>query len=298
MKLWAPSPVHCHIRNRLVLITVGALFHFSSPQFFCWKFSLFSLPSSYFHFPFHPSELAPPPNPTTPNLATTNQPNTDPATPQPIQLHQHNQPNHNHPPPTNLYLQPPHQHASLTHKTQQTDLYPQPTHQHANLKKRKKKKRNEKRKKIKGRRVQGRSTASGGRDGRSWTVLTRRGSFWNFYGFGFGFWEIDGEALCWRGNEKWRKWEMGSAGKLTEGSDLVIRYGSYKKVEIFELCEVKTVSKRWVVKIGVFWVMSDDWWMMSDEWWKLSDENWLTKQALNVQIHESFGTQYANTQRS
>ena len=45
---------------------------------------------------------------------------------------------------------------------------------------------------------------------------------------------------------------MGSAGKLTEGSDLVIRYGSYKKVEIFELCEVKTVSKRWVVKIGVF----------------------------------------------
>ena len=45
---------------------------------------------------------------------------------------------------------------------------------------------------------------------------------------------------------------MGSAGRLTERSDLVISYGSHKKVEIFELCEVKIVSERWVVKIGVF----------------------------------------------
>jgi len=45
---------------------------------------------------------------------------------------------------------------------------------------------------------------------------------------------------------------MGSASRLTEGFDLVIRYGSHKKVEIFELCEVKIVSKWWVVKIGIF----------------------------------------------
>ena len=45
---------------------------------------------------------------------------------------------------------------------------------------------------------------------------------------------------------------MGSAGRLTKGSNLVISYGSHKKVEIFELCEVKIVSKRWVVKIKEF----------------------------------------------
>ena len=45
---------------------------------------------------------------------------------------------------------------------------------------------------------------------------------------------------------------MGSTGRLTKRSSLVISYGSHKKVEIFELCEVKIVSKRWVVKIEVF----------------------------------------------
>ena len=45
---------------------------------------------------------------------------------------------------------------------------------------------------------------------------------------------------------------MGSTGRPTKGSDLVIRYGSHKKVEIFELCEVKIASKRWVVKIWIF----------------------------------------------
>ena len=49
---------------------------------------------------------------------------------------------------------------------------------------------------------------------------------------------------------------MGSAGRLTEGFDLVIRYGSHKKVEIFELREVKTVSKRWG---------SENWGILSDE---------------------------------
>ena len=45
---------------------------------------------------------------------------------------------------------------------------------------------------------------------------------------------------------------MGSAGRLTEGFDLVIKYGSHKKVEIFELCEVKIAPKWWAMKIGVF----------------------------------------------
>ena len=45
---------------------------------------------------------------------------------------------------------------------------------------------------------------------------------------------------------------MGSAGRLTEGFDLVIKYGSHKKVEIFELGEVKIVPKWWAMKIGVF----------------------------------------------
>ena len=45
---------------------------------------------------------------------------------------------------------------------------------------------------------------------------------------------------------------MGFAGRLTEGSDLVIRYGSHKKVEIFELCEVKQCPNGGVVKIGIF----------------------------------------------
>ena len=49
---------------------------------------------------------------------------------------------------------------------------------------------------------------------------------------------------------------MGSVSRLTEGSNLVIRYGSHKKVEIFELCEVKTVSKWWG---------SENWDILSDE---------------------------------
>ena len=53
-----------------------------------------------------------------------------------------------------------------------------------------------------------------------------------------------------------------------------IKWGSHKKVEIFELCGVKIVSKRTRVKIGIFWVMKI-------EWWKLSDEKVLTKQGLN-----------------
>ena len=50
---------------------------------------------------------------------------------------------------------------------------------------------------------------------------------------------------------------MGTS-RLIEGTDLLIRCGSHKKVEIFELCEVKTVSKQWVVKFGIFCVMSDE----------------------------------------
>ena len=60
-------------------------------------------------------------------------------------------------------------------------------------------------------------------------------------------------------------------GPAEERSDLVIRYGSHKKVEIFDWWKLKTVSK-WVGRkeLGYFkWcMMSDKNWVRSDEWWK------------------------------
>ena len=52
MRLWVLKPVHCHIRVKLWVITVGTpLLHFISPPNFQQNFSLFSLPSlSLFSF--------------------------------------------------------------------------------------------------------------------------------------------------------------------------------------------------------------------------------------------------------
>ena len=56
--------------------------------------------SSHFHFPFHPQRAS---STTKPNNPKPNNPKSAkhrPSNPKPNQLHQHNQPNHNHPPPT------------------------------------------------------------------------------------------------------------------------------------------------------------------------------------------------------
>ena len=82
-----PSPVHCHIRNRLSYYRWSSSISFQfSGKFLLKIFPLLtslSQPLLIFTSLFIPNKLAPPPNPTTPNPATLNQPNTDPATPNP-----------------------------------------------------------------------------------------------------------------------------------------------------------------------------------------------------------------------
>ena len=73
-----------------------------------------------------------------------------------------------------------------------------------------------------------------------------------------------GEALCWRGKREKHSVE------ITEGSDTQLRYGTHKKVEIFEWCVVKTVAKQ--VGLGIWGILSNEWWVMGDEWQKLSEK--------------------------
>ena len=57
---------------------------------------------------------------------------------------------------------------------------------------------------------------------------------------------------------------------VLEISEWGVRYGSYKKIEIFEWCELKKCAKR--VGIGNYGILNDEWWVMNDEWQKLNEE--------------------------
>ena len=76
-------------------------------------------------------------------------------------------------------------------------------------------------------------------------------------------------------------------GPAEERSDLVIRYGSHKKVEIFDWWKLKTMSK-WVGcrELGYF-----KWWATKIEWEVMSDEKNPNRALIFLEFIKNFITQ-------
>ena len=73
-----------------------------------------------------------------------------------------------------------------------------------------------------------------------------------------------------------------------KGSDTQLRYGSYKKVEIFEWWKMKTMSKQVECReLGYFkwWVIGDEWWVMKIEWWNKKKKSKQTASLCRHQVN-------------
>ena len=81
--------------DEIVVPFTSALSHLEQAEsYYCWS------SSSHFHFPLHPQRASSTTEPNNPKPSNPKSAKHRPSNPKPSQLHQHNQPNHNHPPPT------------------------------------------------------------------------------------------------------------------------------------------------------------------------------------------------------